>query len=180
MRSLKRVLIGWTLMSLMVVATGLPLQAADFDLSVFGGVQRQGKLTLQSAPSTTVNLIRTINATNFGVFGMRFSHGGVFGGEHTLAYAPNFIAADTKAYFYNSNIRIQAPLPVVKPYGTIGLGLIGTSSDGIADIGTKFAINYGGGVKFMPAGPVGMRVDVRGYAVPSTEFRVFSSKSQRL
>jgi len=166
----------------MVVAAGLPLQAADFDLSVFGGVQRQGKLTLQSAPSTTANLIRTINATNFGVFGVRFGHGGVFGGEHTLAFSPNFIAADTRAFFYNSNIRIQAPLPVVKPYGTVGLGLIGTSSEGdrVGDIGTKFAINYGGGFKFMPAGPVGMRVDVRGYAVPSTEFRVFTSKSQRL
>jgi len=182
MRKLEGVLIRGTLAALMVVAAGLPLQAADFDLSVFGGVQRQGKLTLQSAPSTTVNLIRTINATNFGVFGVRFGHGGVFGGEHTLAFAPNFIAADTRAFFYNSNIRIQAPLPVVRPYGTIGLGLIGTSSEGdrVGDIGTKFAINYGGGFKFMPAGPVGMRVDVRGYAVPSTEFRVFTSKSQRV
>src|SRR6476660_9569657 len=115
MRRLEGVLIRWTLAAFIVLALGLPLQAADLDLSVFGGVQRQGKLTLQSAPSTTVNLIRTINATNFGVVGVRFSHGGVFGGEHTLAYAPNFIAADTKAYFYNSNIRIQAPLPVVRP-----------------------------------------------------------------
>jgi hypothetical protein len=182
MRRLEGVLIRGTFAALMVVAAGLPLQAADFDLSVFGGVQRQGKLTLQSAPSTTANLIRTINATNFGVFGVRFGHGGVFGGEHTLAFSPNFIAADTRAFFYNSNIRIQAPLPVVKPYGTVGLGLIGTSSEGdrVGDIGTKFAINYGGGFKFMPAGPVGMRVDVRGYAVPSTEFRVFTSKSQRL
>jgi len=180
MRRLEGVLIRWTVAALIVVATGVPLQAADLDLSIFGGVQRQGKLTLQSAPSTTVNLIRTINSTNFGVFGARFSHGKVFGGEHTLAFAPNFIASDTKAFFYNSNILIQAPLPVVRPYGTIGLGLIGTSSDGVGDIGTKFAINYGGGFKFMPAGPVGMRVDVRGYAVPSTEFRVFTSQSQRL
>ena len=124
MRRLEGILIRWTLAALFVVATGLPLQAADFDLSVFGGVQRQGKLTLQSAPSTTANLIRTINATNFGMFGVRFSHGGVFGGEHTLAFAPNFIAADTKAYFYNSNIRIQAPLPVVRPYRTIGYPVV--------------------------------------------------------
>ena len=180
MRRFEGILIRWISAALMVVAAGLPLHAADFDLSVFGGVQRQGKLTLQSAPNTTVNLIRTINATNFGVFGVRFSHGRVFGGEHTLAYAPNFIDAETKAFFYNSNILIQAPLPVLRPYGTIGLGLIGTSSDGEGDIGTKFAINYGGGIKFMPAGPVGMRVDVRGYTVPSTEFRVFTSQSQRL
>jgi hypothetical protein len=152
--------------------------ARAIDLTAFGGVQRQGKLTLQSAPGTTVNLLRTINATNFGVFGVRFGHGNVFGGEHTLAFAPNFIDADTKAIIYNSDIRLQAPLPVVKPYGVVGLGLIGTSGDGVGRFGTKFAINYGGGVKFLPAGPVGLQVDVRGYSVPSTEFKVFTTQDQ--
>src|SRR5436190_6144538 len=154
--------------------------ARAIDLTAFGGVQRQGKLTLRSAPSTTLNLLRTINATNFGVFGVRFGHGRIFGGEHTLAFAPNFIDADTKAFIYSSDIRLQAPLPVVRPYGVVGLGLIGTSGEGVGRFGTKFAINYGGGVKFMPAGPVGISVDVRGYAVPSTEFKVFASESQRL
>jgi len=154
--------------------------ARAIDLTAFGGVQRQGKLTLQSAPGTTVNLLRTINATNFGVFGVRIGHGRIFGGEHTLAFAPNFIDADTKAFIYSSDIRLQAPLPGVRPYGVVGLGLIGTSGEGVGRFGTKFAINYGGGVKFMPAGPVGISVDVRGYAVPSTEFKVFASESQRL
>jgi len=148
------------------------------DITVFGGVQRQGKLTLRSAPSTTVNLLRTINSTNFGVFGVRFAQGRIVGSEHTLAFAPNFIDADTKAIIYNSNFMVQAPLPVVRPYGTVGLGLIGTSGDGLGAFGTKFAINYGGGVKFVPAGPVGMQVDVRGYSLPSTEFKVFSTESQ--
>jgi hypothetical protein len=157
------------------------LPAHGTDLTVFGGVQRQGKLTLQSAPSTTVNLLRTINSTNFGIFGVRIGHGGrVLGGEHTLAFAPNFIDAETKAIVYNSNILIQAPLPVVRPYGTAGLGLIGTSGDGVGVFGTRFAINYGGGVKFTPAGPVGMRVDVRGYTVPSAEFRVFTTENQNV
>ena len=154
--------------------------ARAIDLTAFGGVQRQGKLTLQSAPGTTVNLLRTINATNFGVFGVRFGHGRIFGGEHTLAFAPNFIDASTKAFIYNSDIRIQAPLPVVRPYGVVGLGLIGTSDEGVGRFGTKFAINYGGGVKFMPAGPVGIQVDVRGYSVPSVEFKVFTTQNQRL
>ena len=154
--------------------------ARAIDLTAFGGVQRQGKLTLQSAPGTTVNLLRTINATNFGVFGVRFGHGGIFGGEHTLAYSPNFIDADTKAIIYNSDFRLQAPLPVVRPYGVVGLGLIGTSGGGVGRFGTKFAINYGGGVKFLPAGPVGIGVDVRGYSVPSTEFRVFTAQEQTI
>jgi hypothetical protein len=58
--------------------------------------------------------------------------------------------------------------------------LIHTSGDGLGVFGTKFAINYGGGFKFLPAGPVGMRVDVRGYSIPSTEFHVFNPVSQRI
>ena len=165
-----------TFLGLLIFIMNSPARASD--ITVFGGVQRQGKLTLRSAPSTTVNLLRTINSTNFGVFGVRFAQGHIFGSEHTLAFAPNFIDADTKAIIYNSNFMVQAPLPVVRPYGTVGLGLIGTSGDGLGVFGTKFAINYGGGVKFVPAGPVGMQVDVRGYSVPSTEFKVFSAESQ--
>jgi hypothetical protein len=166
--------------ALLALIANVQARAADVDITAFGGVQRQGKLTLQSAPGSTVNLLRTINSTNFGVFGVRVGHGRIFGGEHTLAFSPNFIDADTKAVFFNSNVLVQAPLPVVRPYGTIGLGLIGTSGDGLGVFGTKFAINYGGGIKFMPAGPVGMRVDVRGYTVPSAEFKVFTTENQRL
>jgi Outer membrane protein beta-barrel domain len=154
--------------------------AADIDVTAFGGVQRQGKLTLQSAPSTSVSLIRTINSTNFGVFGARIGHGHIFGGEHTIAFSPNFIDANTKAFIYNSNVLVQAPLPAVKPYGTVGLGLIHTSGNGLGVFGTRLAINYGGGFKLLPAGPVGLQVDVRGYSIPSAEFRVFSTVSQRV
>jgi hypothetical protein len=38
--------------------------------------------------------------------------------------------------------------------------------------GTKFALNYGGGVKVLPAGPVGLRFDVRGYLIPSVRFNI--------
>jgi opacity protein-like surface antigen len=167
----------WTLVVLMLSG---PAVAADLDITGFGGVHQQGKLTLQSVPSTTVNLVRTINSTTFGVFGVRIGHGHIFGGEHTLAYSPHFIDSDTRAITYNSNVRLQAPLPVVRPYGTAGLGLIHSWGEGLGVFGTKFALNYGGGIKFMPAGPVGIQFDLRGYAVPSTEFRVFRTESQRL
>ena len=180
MSKIESVLLRTTFVLVLVLTTSVMVHAADVDITAFGGIQRQGKLTLSSAPSTAVNLIRTLNATTFGVFGARIGHGRIFGGEHTLAFSPNFIDAGTKAFIYNSNVRIQAPFPVVKPYGTVGLGLIHTSGDGLGVFGTKFAINYGGGFNFMPAGPVGARVDVRGYAIPSTEFRVFSPVSQRV
>src|SRR5215475_8461319 len=118
------------LVLMLVFVANISAWGTDVDITAFGGIQRQGKLTLSSAPATTVNLIRTLNSTTFGVFGARIGHGRIFGGEHTLAFSPNFIDATTKAFIYNSNVLIQAPLPVVRPYGTVGLGLIHTSGDG--------------------------------------------------
>jgi hypothetical protein len=148
-----------------------------FDLTIFGAAQHQGKLTLQSAQSvaTTVN---SFDPGTFGTFGVRFSHGKIFGGEHTFAYSRNFLTSGTSAIIYNSNIQVQAPLPKVRPYVTAGLGSIfswGTDSNGVptlGKIGTKFAVNYGGGVKILPAGPVGVRFDIRGYTVPSVHFNL--------
>ena len=148
---------------------------ADSDLTIFGAAQHQGKLTLQSATQTATTT-SNFDPTTFGVFGVRFSHGKIIGGEHTLAYAPNFISSNSKAFIYNSDLLLQAPLPKIRPYGTVGLGWIFTWSKdesgrpALGDIGNKFAINYGGGVKVFPAGPVGVRFDIRGYTLPSVKF----------
>src|SRR6266571_3263361 len=133
--------------------TALPARASD--LTLFGGFQHQGKLTLQTGVQSVVgpNGLQTFNPENFGVFGVRFSHGKVIGGEHTFAYAPNFIDSRAKAIIYNSDLMIQAPLPKVHPYGTVGLGSVFTFGTGPADIGSKFAVNYGAGLKVFPAGP---------------------------
>src|SRR6516165_9924051 len=86
---------------------------ADGDITIFGAVQRQGKLTLQSA-SATVNPCVTFSSQcnfdpgNFGVFGARFSHGKIVGGEHTLAYVPDFLGGNAKAFIYNSDFMVQA------------------------------------------------------------------------
>jgi hypothetical protein len=181
MYKIESLLLRGALLALAVSIMNVSALAKDLDITAFAGVQRQGKLTFESAPGTSVNLIRTINSTNFGVFGTRISHGHIFGGEHTLAFSPNFIDVGTKAFIYNSNVILQAPLPVIRPYGTAGLGLMHISGENNALVlsGTKFALNYGGGVKFLPAGPVGLRVDVRGYSVPSTEFRLFGTQNRR-
>jgi len=34
----------------------------------------------------------------------------------------------------------------------------------------KFALNYGGGVKIFPAGPVGVALTLRGYTLPGVKF----------
>ena len=148
---------------------------ADSDFTLFGAAQHQGKLTLQSATQTVI-ITSNFNPRTFGVFGVRYSHGKIIGGEHTLAYAPNFISSNSKAFIYNSDLLLQAPLPKIRPYGVVGLGSIFTWSKNdtgrpaLGDIGNKFAINYGGGVKVFPAGPVGVRFDIRGYTLPSVKF----------
>jgi hypothetical protein len=161
------------------ILAALPAYAEN-DFTIFGAAQHQGKLTLQSA-STTATTTSNFNPHTFGTFGIRIGHGKVFGGEHTIAYAPNFLEANTKAIIYNSDILVQAPLPKVKPYVTAGLGSIfsfGTDSSGrpsLGKIGSKFAINYGGGAKVLPAGPIGIRFDIRGYLIPSVKFNLPTS-----
>jgi hypothetical protein len=149
------------------VLIAIPAHASD--VALFGGVQHQGKLTLNNAASSATSV--TFNPSNFGVFGLRLSHGSLIGGEHTFAYAPNFIESQTKAFIYHSNLLIQAPTPKIKPYATAGLGGVFTSGNDIRDFGNKFAIDYGGGVKVFPAGPVGLVFDVRGYSIPDIKIQ---------
>jgi hypothetical protein len=147
------------------------------DFTIFGAAQREGTLNWQTA-TTAATSVGSFDPGTFGTFGVRIGHGNVFGGEHTIAYAPNFVEANTKAIFYNSNFLIQAPLPKAKPYATAGMGSIftfGTDDSGrpsFGKIGTKFALNYGGGIKVLPSGPVGVRFDIRGYMIPSVKFNV--------
>jgi hypothetical protein len=153
-----------------VVLFSVPAFSQGKDFTIFAGLQVPGKITLSNAASTGTSGATKIitDPKNAGTFGVRFGHGKVFGAEHTLAYSPNFLANKGKAFIYNSNIRIQAPTPVVRPYATAGLGSIMTWGGGLSDIGSKFAINYGGGVKVM-AGPVGVNFGVRGYALPKVQ-----------
>ena len=161
----------------MLVFVGAAATAyAEGDITLFGAAQRQGKLTVQSATSAATTT-KTFDPATFGAFGIRIGQGKAFGSEHNFEYAPNFLEANTKAFIYNSNILVQAPLPKVKPYGTAGLGTIITfGTDGgrpsFGKIGTKLALNYGGGLKVLPAGGVGIRFDIRGYLIPSAKFNV--------
>ena len=147
----------------------VPAMAQDtsHDLTLFGGVQFPGKITLSRATSTVPDIIS--DPVNVGVFGLRYGRGKVFGHEETFAYTPNFLSSDSKSIILGSNLLIQAPAPMIKPYVTAGMGTILSWGSGPADIGSKFAINYGGGVKIKPAGPIGIRFDGRGYSVLSVQ-----------
>ena len=149
----------------------VPAFAADNDLTLFGGVQFPGKITLASTQSGVNQVIS--DPINVGVFGIRYGRAKVFGHEETFAYAPNFIDSNSKAVILNSNFVVQVPAPVIKPYATAGLGSVMSWGSGLSDIGSKFALNYGGGVKIRPAGPVGLRFDGRNYTL-------FGVQSQKL
>ena len=140
------------------------------DLTLFAGFQKPGELSLDPAvfPGQIVDAFS--NPTDSGVFGARINPGsGPIGLEHTLAFTPRFIDSESKGFIYNSNLLIQIPALPVRPYGTVGAGLIHSSGNTAGVFGTSFAINYGGGVKISISGPVGIRIDVRGYTAPSVQ-----------
>ena len=152
------------LLPLFFLCVAVPMHAND--LTLFGGTQNPGSFTLRSVGGAIV----AAEPRTFGTFGLRFSHGRVLGSEHTLAYSPNFLSSQHSAIIYNSNLMLQAPLPVVRPYVTAGLGTVYVRGNGLQAVtGAKFAVNYGGGVKIKVAGPLGAQLDARGYTIRSVD-----------
>jgi len=144
----------------------LSVPALATDLTFFGGSQDPGVVTLQSVPDSGGAIASIVhNPLRAGTLGIRIGSGRVVGHEATFAYTRHFIDANSKALIMNSNLTVTIPLPVVKPYVTAGLGTFLVSGSGLSDIGSKFAYNYGGGVKVLPAGPIGIHADVRGYSL---------------
>ena len=139
------------------------VQAAD--LTFFVGGAKPGSITYHdvktSLDSSPVYGFRL--ATNFVPF---------FGMEHTLGFSsdylfPHNIAAikNAKGFVYNSNLIVNIPAGKVVPYLTAGAGLLHQYGDNDMPVGTRFALNYGGGLKFPRlAGPLGLRFDIRGYS----------------
>jgi len=146
----------------------LMLSASAFatDLTLFGGSQDAGVVTLNSVPDAGGTITQIVhNPLRSGTFGIRIGSGRVVGHEETFSFTRHFIDSKSKAFIMNSNLTVNIPLPVVKPYVTAGLGTFLVSGSGLSDIGSKFAYNYGGGVKVLPAGPIGVHGDVRGYSL---------------
>jgi len=130
-------------------------------LTVFGGAQNPGKITLRSATGA----LATTSPATFGTFGVRLALGTIVGSEHTFAYSPNFLTTQHSAIIYNSNLLVQGPW-FVRPYGTVGLGSVWVRGTGLQAVtGAKFAVNYGGGIKIRAIGPLGVQVDARGYTL---------------
>jgi hypothetical protein len=107
------------------------------------------------------------------VFGIRVStpFAALLRLEHTLAFSNDFLfprgaqgLAGAKGLLFHSNLLASIPVGKVVPFATAGVGFVRQYGAEDLPVGTKFAINYGGGLKFPRLyGPLGLRIDGRGY-----------------
>ena len=142
------------------------------DITLFAGGQMPGSVTTQE-------LLLALD--NGPIYGVRISTGfaAFLGLEHTFAFSNDFLFPNqqpgvnrSKGFLFNSNLLANIPAGKVVPYATIGLGLIHQYGSENLPVGTKFAVNYGGGLKFPKLhGPAGLRFDARGYTATSVFLR---------
>ncbi len=142
----------------------LPATLCAQDLTIYAGGLFPGHVT--------VNNVRT--ALDRGpVFGVRLSTGfaAFLKLEGNIALSNDFLfphnqpgVTSAKGVMVNANLLADLPLGKAVPYVTLGLGLMHQYGSGDLPIGTKFDINYGGGLKLPKMyGPIGFRIDGRGY-----------------
>ncbi len=167
----RRLLPGLGMLLCLVVSS----QAAD--LTAYVGGVKPGQLT--------INNVKT-SLDSGPIYGFRFSYNFVpmFGMEHTVGFSSDYLfpqgissITNAKGFVYNCNLIVSLPVGGIVPYVTAGLGLVHQYGSENLPVGTKFAFNYGGGLKFPRLlGPLGLRFDVRGY----TATNVFSSSLNML
>ena len=174
-----RYFLGFLTVAWVFFAGTLPAQ----DFTVFGGFQHPGTLTLGSAVDSVGSAVGVppgtspgdfsgfrIDSKDFGIFGVRLHRSAApLGLEHTVAYSPNFIDSDGNAFFYNTNLRLELPAPMLAPYATAGVGLFHAGGDSLASFGTKFSFNYGGGLKIALLSLIGLCLDVRMHSIRGVE-----------
>jgi hypothetical protein len=154
--------IYWALAA--TILFSVPLRSADFTFYV-GGVM-PGSIDYQ-------NVITSLDKSP--IYGFRLATNFIpfFGLEHTLGFSSDYLfpqnisaIQDAKGFVYNTNLILNFPVKIksMVPYFTAGAGVICQYGDEDMPVGTKFAFNYGGGLKFPHlVGPLGLRLDVRGY-----------------
>lgn len=111
---------------------------------------------------------RTVYGGSFGVTGQ------VVGFEVDLGYSPNFfefeddfgeLGSSGSVTTVMGNLLVGAPLGRVRPYGTVGAGLMRSNLELLElfdDLSSNdFGINYGGGVMVFLSDNVGIRGDIR-------------------
>ena len=152
--------------TLLIIATFLAMctQLFSGDATFYGGAQNPGALNFDNALG-----VSSLSNQSGAVFGARFSGGQVLGFEWSAGLSPSFLESSQWAVNTQTNLVIGIPAEKLIPYATLGAGFIRTGGavTVIRDIGSRFTIYYGGGLKIRNlAGPIGVRFDIRGYTVP--------------
>jgi hypothetical protein len=164
---------------LVLLALGLfslPLNARGADFTLFVGGLTAGSVStdLLLSPGSTVR-----DLSGGPVLGARLKTGWFpfLGVEHTLAVSPDFVFPEggpfgdaPHGFIYSTNLILEPPGKKFVPYLTAGIGLIhqGGNPSGGVNVGTKLAVNFGGGLKILKVlGPMGLRFDVRDYNAQS-------------
>jgi hypothetical protein len=146
--------IGWVFLLVAISCYPFPLCATE--------------ATIYIGQQYPISKLFRVNATGI-LFGGRISTGRVIGFEQSIGYSPSFLYSALDTFNMQSNLVLGIPVGKVTPYGTVGLGLLKTWGSGA--FGNKFTFNYGGGMKFPRlAGPLSLRIDVRGYRVSGIPF----------
>ncbi len=159
-----------TMLLLGAILLFFPVCAQAADVTVFAGYLNPGSLSL----NTVFNRDIALRGTSVYGANLEVDFHRIVGLEEAVAFSPrlftsNLIPDETevRGFLYNSNLVFNAPLGHIVPYATAGIGFMKPWGSGFKPFGTRFAFNYGGGLKLRRlAGPIGLRFDVRGYNIP--------------
>jgi hypothetical protein len=142
--------------------------AAEGQLEFYTGYLNPGKLNLD-------NIQKGLDFRGTGLYGLRgeFDFLKLFGIEQNLGFSPRLFnstlktggsTADARGFLYSTNFVVNVPFDRVVPYATAGVGIMKPWGISLTTFDATFAGNYGGGVKLNRLiGPMGLRVDVRGW-----------------
>jgi hypothetical protein len=143
-------------------------QAAGGQVEFYAGYLNPGTLNLD-------NVQKGLDFRGTSLYGVRgeVDFLKIFGVEQNLGFSPRLFnstlfptgsSSDVRGFLYSTNMVLNIPLSHFVPYVTAGVGLVKPWGANFVTFDSTFAGNYGGGVKLNRLfGPMGLRVDVRGW-----------------
>jgi hypothetical protein len=143
-------------------------KAAGGQVEFYAGYLNPGSMNLDSVRAG-------LNFSGTSLYGIRAEADflKIFGIEQNFGFSPklfnstlfpNGSASDVRGFLYSTNFVLNAPLGRFVPYVTAGVGFVKPWGIDLISLDSTFAGNYGGGVKLNRLlGPMGLRIDVRGW-----------------
>ncbi len=135
----------------------------SWELGVFGGIATPSRgldLRADAVPFKRYSRVAPDIGLRFGYYFLSF-----LGLEGEFGILPGSVAASgDSALMYSGRLQpiLQLPFWRIAPFGSLGIGFLGVSSDTTAfGNDTDFLFSYGGGIKFYLSRNVALRFDLR-------------------